>query len=78
MQASGSGAGMGMDGVGANMYTLQMQYGQAATVPNGFQPQLGAAGFQQQQQQQQYLTQQYQPDMSNGMYAGQLTPAQNM
>jgi hypothetical protein len=71
---------MGMDGMATNMYTLQMQYGQPATVPNGFNPQLGAAGFQQQQQpqQQQYLAQQYQPDMSTGMYAGQLAPAQNM
>lgn len=58
---------MGMDGMQANMYTLQMQYGQAGSAPNDMTPQLGSAGFQQQQQ---YLAQQYQPDMSGGMYAG--------
>jgi hypothetical protein len=51
----------------ANMYTLQMQYGQAGSAPNGMTPQLGSAGFQQQQQ---YLAHQYQPDVSAGMYAG--------
>lgn len=66
-----------MESMAGNMYTLQMQYSQAANVPNGMTPQLGA-GFQQQQQQQQYMAQQYQADMSGGMYAGQVAAAQNM
>lgn len=62
---------MGMDNMAAgNMYTLQMQYSQAANMT----PQLGTGGFQQQQQQQQYLVQQYQADM----YGGQATATQNM
>lgn len=63
---------MGMDNMAAgNMYTLQMQYSQAANMT----PQLGTGGFQQQQQQQQqYLVQQYQADM----YAGQVAATQNM
>lgn len=65
-----------MDGMPNNMYTLQMQYNQANGMPNGMTAQLGA-GYQQQQQQQ-YMGQQYQPDMSGGMYAGQVAAAQNM
>jgi hypothetical protein len=61
---------MGMDNMAAgNMYTLQMQYSQAANMT----PQLGTGGFQQQQQQQ-YLVQQYQTDM----YGGQVAAPQNM
>jgi hypothetical protein len=68
---------MGMDGMPNNMYTLQMQYSQATNMPNGMTAQLGAS-YQQQQQQQQYMGQQYQADMSGGMYAGQVAAAQNM
>jgi len=76
LQAGSNAPAMGMEGVPANMYNLQLQYGQTGTMPNGFTPQLGA-GFQQQQQQQ-YLAQQYQPDMTGGMYAGQMAAAQGM
>lgn len=65
---------MGMDGMPNNLYTLQMQYSQATNMPNGMTGQLGA-GYEQQQQ---YMGQQYQPDMSAAMYAGQAAAAQNM
>jgi hypothetical protein len=74
LQAGANGAGMGMDGMPNNLYTLQMQYSQATNMPNGMTGQLGA-GYQQQQQ---YMGQQYQPDMSAAMYAGQAAAAQNM
>jgi hypothetical protein len=67
-----------MEGLSTNMYTLQMQYGQAAaSLPNGFSQQLGAGAFQQQQQQQ-FITQQYQADLSGGIYAGQVAVTQSM